>query len=101
MCLHIPLTIVLLNLASYPSLPVGSLKVTSNTIVLRCSRHGGAALGARMNLFDRLARVIKVSFRKHDKTSLSLLLQVSFYICLPSEFQLQSAVICKCDIKFC
>ncbi|KAJ0972279.1 hypothetical protein J5N97_020238 [Dioscorea zingiberensis] len=42
---------------------VGALKVEglhiSNSNRLRCSGHGRGALGARMNLFDRLARVIK------------------------------------------
>ncbi|ONK78388.1 uncharacterized protein A4U43_C02F18260 [Asparagus officinalis] len=54
------------SLIAYPPLKtsffnggVGTLKATVNTNVLRCSRHGGGALGARMNLFDRLARVVK------------------------------------------
>ncbi|KAH7685064.1 PspA/IM30 protein [Dioscorea alata] len=42
---------------------VGALKVEglrmSNSNRSRCSGHGGGALGAQMNLFDRLARVIK------------------------------------------
>ncbi|URD74086.1 Membrane-associated 30 kDa protein [Musa troglodytarum] len=42
---------------------VGALKATGiHTLRIKpskCSQHGGGALGARMNLFDRLARVVK------------------------------------------
>ncbi|GMP21781.1 hypothetical protein CsSME_00000068 [Camellia sinensis var. sinensis] len=42
---------------------VGAIKFTgirlSHSIRSRCNGHGGGALGARMNLFDRFARVIK------------------------------------------
>ncbi|CAL9173786.1 unnamed protein product [Musa hybrid cultivar] len=42
---------------------VGALKATGIHTLrikhLKCSRHGGGALGAQMNLFDRLARVVK------------------------------------------
>lgn len=37
----------------------------------RCSGRGGGALGAQMNLFDRLARVIKVSNLKNWKALFS------------------------------
>ena len=52
------------------SLTVGGLKTkglklsTSNNR-LRCGGRGGA-LGTQMNLFDRFARVIKVSFVKYN-----------------------------------
>lgn len=49
-------------------LVVGALKasVIQTTISNRprCSRFGGGALGAQMNLFDRFARVIKVRCRR-------------------------------------
>lgn len=49
-------------------LVVGAFKATgiqtATANKARCSGHGGGALGAQMNLFDRLARVIKVSCRK-------------------------------------
>ncbi|MQL80530.1 hypothetical protein Taro_012965, partial [Colocasia esculenta] len=39
---------------------VGSLRIKiSNPNRLKCGGHGGGALGAQMNLFDRLARVIR------------------------------------------
>ncbi|CAL9749812.1 unnamed protein product [Musa acuminata subsp. burmannicoides] len=42
---------------------VGALKATGIHMLrikpLKCSRHGRGALGAQMNLFDRLARVVK------------------------------------------
>ncbi|XP_028125081.1 membrane-associated protein VIPP1, chloroplastic-like [Camellia sinensis] len=42
---------------------VGAIKFTgirlSHSIRSRCNGHDGGALGARMNLFDRFARVIK------------------------------------------
>jgi len=69
---------------------------TSNTNVLRCSRHGGGALGARMNLFDRLARLVKVRFRENytycDIILCHLPLAISFFIHLLSEF-----ICCKCS----
>ncbi|KAK2989370.1 hypothetical protein RJ640_007769, partial [Escallonia rubra] len=57
----LPTFIFLSNIFSF--LAVGALKVTLVKITLsgqsQCSRQGGAALGARMNLFDRFARVAK------------------------------------------
>lgn len=47
-------------------LAVGALRVTRLRIVhpsqSHCYRQGGGALGTRMNLFDRFARVVKVGF---------------------------------------
>lgn len=37
----------------------GSFRIQRRTVTLKCSGHGGA-LGSRMNLFDRFARVVKV-----------------------------------------
>lgn len=49
-------------------LVVGAFKATgvqtATTNKTRCGGHGGGALGAQMNLFDRLARVVKVSCGK-------------------------------------
>lgn len=52
--------------AAWWFIAVGALKATGIHTLrikpLKFSRHGGGALGARMNLFDRLARVVKVGF---------------------------------------
>ncbi|KAK3017658.1 hypothetical protein RJ639_003275, partial [Escallonia herrerae] len=57
----LPTFIFLSNIFSF--LAVGALKVTLVKITIsaqsQCSRQGGAAPGARMNLFDRFARVAK------------------------------------------
>ncbi|KAK9082726.1 hypothetical protein Scep_029197 [Stephania cephalantha] len=49
---------------SFVNVGVGSLKISriqvGRFIRNRCNGHGGGALGAQMNLFDRFARVIKV-----------------------------------------
>lgn len=45
---------------------VGSLKAreinSSRIKLLKCHRYGGGSLVVQMNLFDRLARVVKVRF---------------------------------------
>lgn len=43
---------------------VGSLKLRGLQLV-HSNRHGGGALGAQMNLFDRFARVVKVGLLFH------------------------------------
>uniref|UniRef100_A0A7N0TBA3 Uncharacterized protein n=3 Tax=Kalanchoe fedtschenkoi TaxID=63787 RepID=A0A7N0TBA3_KALFE len=40
-------------------LSYGALQIVNSPSRARCSGHGGGALGAQMNLFDRFARVVK------------------------------------------
>lgn len=86
-------------------LVVGAFKATgvqtATTNKTRCGGHGGGALGAQMNLFDRLARVVKVSCGK-GVTSSRVPICFSVSIILISWFSIAflSVVICKCNHKF-
>lgn len=75
----------------------------------QCSRHGAAALGARMSLLDRFARVVKVRVTTLlctffffcdgfiDIPSFHKLLPMQSYLLLDLSFCVLMLVICKCN----